>query len=296
MDFVQQLKDLFAQYPALFIAVELIALAALTMVTLRISQRVVDGVVAGVMERRAIGSSSPRLAAMHGTAEEAAEEAKRRRTLQSLLGSLARLAIFAVAVVVVLAIFAVDVGPAIAGLGLLGLGIGLGLQNLVRDLVAGAFVILENQYAQGDTVSIAGVTGTVEDFGLRRTVLRDADGTVHVVPNGLIAVASNQTRVWGRILVEVPVKDPATLDRAIAIAAGVTVAMASEEDWKARLLQPATVVGVKSVAATGTVITVTATLVAMDRAVAASEVRRRIVAEFVSEGISLGDLGPSLSR
>ena len=289
MDPAQQLKDLFAQYPASWVAVELVALAILMLLALRVSQRVVDGVVAGVMERRATDMSSSRLT----PAEEGAEETRRRRTLQSLLGSLARLAIFAVAVVVVLAIFGVDIGPAIAGLGLVGLGVGLGLQNLVRDVVAGAFIILENQYAQGDTVSIAGVTGTVEDFGLRRTVLRGADGTVHVVPNGLIAVASNQTRTWGRILVDVPVKDPAALERAMEIVAGAAAAMAREDEWKARLLQPATVVAVKSVAAVGTVITVTATIEAVDRAVAASELRRRIVEAFVREGIALGDPGPS---
>ncbi len=81
-----------------------------------------------------------------------------------------------------------------AGLGVVGIAVGFGAQTLVRDWLAGIFVVLENQYSAGDVVRIAGVEGVVEDFSLRRTMLRDADGTMHSVPNGQIIVASNLSR------------------------------------------------------------------------------------------------------
>ena len=82
-----------------------------------------------------------------------------------------------------------------AGLGVVGIAVGFGAQALVRDWLAGIFIVLENQYSQGDVVRLAGVEGVVEDFSLRRTTLRDLDGTVHTVPNGQIIVTSNITRV-----------------------------------------------------------------------------------------------------
>ncbi len=98
-----------------------------------------------------------------------------------------------------------DIGPAIAGLGIVGLALSLGAQHLVRDYVAGAFVLIENHYSKGDTVAIAGVSGTVEDVSLRRTTLRDSDGTVHYVPHGLIQTASNLSRSWAGISIDLPV-------------------------------------------------------------------------------------------
>lgn len=222
----------------------------------------------------------------------AAEELKRRRTLEALGGTLARIAVLVLAALAVLGVLSVDLGPVIAGLGLLGLGIGLGLQNLVRDVVAGAFILLENQYATGDVVRIADVTGTVEELGLRRTVLRDADGTVHVVPNGLIAVASNQTRAWGRILVDVPIKNPADLDRATEVARSAAAAMSAEESWKKRFLEGASVSGVLAMTGTGILLQASARVVAADRRAAAAELRRRIVEAFAKEQIPLGDLPP----
>jgi small-conductance mechanosensitive channel len=106
------------------------------------------------------------------------------------------LAIFvaAIAALMILDQFGIDIGPAVAGIGVVGIAVGLGAQTVVKDWLAGIFVVLENQYSRGDLVRIAGVEGTVEDFSLRRTTLRDSDGTVHTVPNGQITVASNLSR------------------------------------------------------------------------------------------------------
>jgi small-conductance mechanosensitive channel len=124
----------------------------------------------------------------------AMELERRIRTLQRLASRVAGAVIVIVASLMVLETFELDIGPAIAGLGVFGIAVGLGAQSLIKDWLAGIFIVIENQFSAGDQVRIAGVEGEVEDFSLRRTTLRDTDGTVHTVPNGQIIVASNLSR------------------------------------------------------------------------------------------------------
>jgi small conductance mechanosensitive channel len=268
----------------LWIVASLIVIAIVSWLLIRIAQRVIDHLVNGLF-------TLPITGATHTPLTEAELE-KRRRTLSTLGGGLARIGILILAGIAVLAIFQVDLGPVIAALGLLGLGVGLGLQNVVRDFVAGAFILVENQYATGDFVEIAGVAGTVEELGLRRTVLRDLDGTVHSVPNGQIIVASNHTRAWARIIVDVPIKDPADLGRAHDLAAGAAASMATETDWTKRFLEAPSVTGVLSMTGGGVMLQAQAMVAGSDRRTAAAELRRRIVTAFAGEGIALGDMPP----
>ena len=124
----------------------------------------------------------------------ALEVARRIETVSSLARSLIRVLVVTIAVIMVLGKFNVDIAPAIAGLGIVGIAVGFGAQSLVKDYFNGVLILVENQFARGDVVRIAGVSGTVEDFTLRRTTLRDADGTLHTIPNSEIGVASNLTR------------------------------------------------------------------------------------------------------
>jgi small-conductance mechanosensitive channel len=121
----------------------------------------------------------------------------RVRTIGDLIVRVGGAVIAVIAVLMVLGELGINIGPAIAGLGLVGIAAGLGAQTVVRDWLAGIFVVLENQYSYGDLVRIAGVEGTVEDFSLRRTLLRDADGSLHTVPNGQIQVATRLSRAGG---------------------------------------------------------------------------------------------------
>jgi small conductance mechanosensitive channel len=123
-----------------------------------------------------------------------AELERRVRTVARLVVRIAGAVIGIIAVLMVLDQFAIDIGPAVAGLGVAGIAVGLGAQTLVKDWLSGIFIVLENQFSEGDAVRIAGVDGIVEDFSLRRTTLRAADGSVHSVPNGQIVVASNLSR------------------------------------------------------------------------------------------------------
>jgi moderate conductance mechanosensitive channel len=123
-----------------------------------------------------------------------AELERRVQTIGRLAVRIAGVAIVVIAALMALDLFGIDIGPAVAGLGIVGIAVGFGAQTLIRDWLAGVFIVLENQYSAGDVVRIAGVEGTVQDFSLRRTTLREVDGTVHTVPNGQITVASNLTR------------------------------------------------------------------------------------------------------
>ena len=262
------------------IGLRLAVVIVVTLVALRVAQTVVNGIVGRALERPVADGTGAHLTVL--------ELDKRRRTLEALGGSLARVVILLVAAIAVLHIFDVDIGPAIAGLGLLGLALGLGAQSMVKDILSGAFILVENQFARGDVVRIADVTGTVEDLGLRRTLLRDFDGTVHVVPNGLIGVASNLTRVWARIVVDIPVRDPARIDEATDVIDEVGRQMTGDEAWRQRVLTAPHVDRLKEASANGVTLKVVGTVGAGDRWDAAGEVRRRIVAAFAAKGIELG--------
>jgi small-conductance mechanosensitive channel len=170
--------------------------------SLQILLIVVAAAVAFAAVRLAVGAAVQQLLERREDHQEeglltAVELERRIRTLQRLANRVAGAVIVIVAALMVLEKFDVDIGPAIAGLGVIGIAVGLGAQTLVKDWLAGIFIVIENQYSAGDLVRIAGVEGEVEDFSLRRTTLRDPDGTVHSVPNGQIIVASNLSRGRG---------------------------------------------------------------------------------------------------
>lgn len=165
--------------------VALIGVAAL--VAYILLRKAVQVGVRGVMERRSAE------AAAEGAAPPPLEMDRRVNTVARLIERIGGMIVVTIALLMALDEFGVEIGPAVAGLGVVGIAVGFGAQTLIRDWLAGVFVVLENQYSEGDHVRIAGVEGVVEAFSLRRTTLRDSDGTVHTVPNGQITVASNLT-------------------------------------------------------------------------------------------------------
>ncbi|HEV8516249.1 MAG TPA: mechanosensitive ion channel family protein [Candidatus Limnocylindrales bacterium] len=259
--------------------VQLLVIFVVTVVALRGADLAVRGLVRALLDREAL----------EGTAQELskAELEKRRRTLVSLGNALARTIIVVIAVLMALRTLELDIGPAIAGLGIFGLALGLGAQSLVRDYIAGAFILVENQFSVGDVVRISEVTGAVEDFTLRRTALRDMDGTLHTVPNGLIGVASNLTRIWARINIDVTVAVDTDLEKATAAIDEVGRAMAADSSWEKRVLEPPRVDRIESITGTGVTLKILGTVAAPDRWAAAGEVRRRILAAFAEQGIRL---------
>ena len=143
--------------------------------------------------------------------------AQQLRTLASVLTSVGIFVILFVAALMVLQLLGLNVGPLLASAGIAGLAIGFGAQTLVHDFINGFFILLENQYDLGDTIRIAGVKGVVEDMSLRRTVLRDEDGTLHIVPNSQITLVSNMTRDWSQLALRVTTAYSEPSDRVIAL-------------------------------------------------------------------------------
>lgn len=205
------------------------------------------------------------------------------RLLERIVGGL--LAI--IAGLMILNLFGIDIGPAIAGLGVAGIAVGLGAQTLVKDWLAGVFVVLENQYSQGDIVRIAGVDGVVEDLSLRRTTLRDLDGTVHTVPNGQITVASNMTRLWARVNLDIGVAYDTDIDRAVEIINRVGQGLLEDEAWGPRMLEAPTVVRVNALADSAVTLKVLGQVRAAEQWAVAGEIRKRVLAAFAREGIEI---------
>ncbi len=247
--------------------------------TVRIARVVAHRVVKTILDREAT----------EGTAQElsAVELRKRMDTVETLAGQVVAVFVSLIAAVTILAILGLNVGPAIAGLGVVGIAVGFGAQSLVRDYFNGTLILLENQFSKGDVVKIAGVSGTVEDFSLRRTTLRDIEGVVHTVPNGEIKVTSNLTRTWGRINQDVTVAYGTDIDRAIAIVDEVGRDLAADPVWKRRVLEPPRVERVEALAELGVTLKILGNVRASDRWSAAGELRKRLLEAFRVNGIEL---------
>lgn len=127
------------------------------------------------------------------------------QTLASVINSIASFVVWFVVALTALDRVGINLGPLLASAGIAGLAIGFGAQTLVKDFINGFFVLLEDQYNIGDAVRMAGVKGTVEDMTLRRTVLRDDDGTLHTIPNSQVQIVSNMTRDWAQVSLHVSV-------------------------------------------------------------------------------------------
>jgi small-conductance mechanosensitive channel len=175
-----------------------------------------------------------------------AERQKRARTLASVLRSLGLVAIIIAASLMILAELGVDIAPLLAGAGILGLALGLGAQSLVRDLMGGFFILVEEQFHVDDVVAIGAVTGTVERMTLRATYLRDLDGALHLIPNGEVRIVSNLTRGWSCAVVDVTVPSQTDTGKLMALLEDVCRLAAADASLAALLPAPPTVLGVEA--------------------------------------------------
>jgi moderate conductance mechanosensitive channel len=259
--------------------VPILLILVVAFVMLRASRLFVHGVIKALMDREAT----------EGTAQElsAVELKKRMDTLDELGAHVIRFFIIVIAGLMILRSFGLDIGPAVAGLGVVGVAVGFGAQHLVRDYLNGALILIENQFSKGDVIRIAGVAGTVEDFSLRRTTLRDLDGVVHTVPNGEILVASNLTRVWSRINQDVVVAYGTDIDRATEVVDEVGKQMAADPTWKRRILEAPRVDRVAALGEYGVTLKILGTVRAPDQWSAAGELRKRLLAAFKEHGIEI---------
>jgi len=172
---------------------------------------------------------------------------KRIDTLSDLFRNTGLVVIAGIAIALILKELGVELGPLLAGVGIVGLALGLGAQTLVRDVISGFFILAENLYRIGDVVKLQNVTGSVEMLTLRTTTLRDFYGTVFTIPNGDVRVVSNMTRDWSRAVVDVKLAYDADVDAATAILEAVGQALLAEESLAVQLLDEPAVTGVESI-------------------------------------------------
>jgi len=215
------------------------------------------------------------------------ETRKRADTLARTLVTAGQFAVALIAAFMVTAEVGVNIGPILAGVGVAGIAIGFGTQSLVRDFVGGFFIIIENQYRIGDVVKVGEVAGLVEDLSLRRTVLRDLDGVVHSVPNGEIRVASNFTREWSRVNLNVAVAYNADPDRVMDIINQVGLALAGDPSWAPLILTPPQAVGVDYLSDSAVEIKVLGDTKPIRQWEVMGELRKRLKEAFDREGIQI---------
>lgn len=220
-----------------------------------------------------------------GVALEEAEQ--RAQTLGGVVSGTGVVLVFALALFMTLSEIGVNIGPVLVGLGVVGIAVGFGAQYLVRDLINGFFILLENQYSKGDVVRIAGIAGLVEDFNLRRTVLRDLDGIVHFIPNGEVTTASNFTKDWSRMNLNIPVAYKEDLDRVMEVINRVGAEMYADPYYRELLLEAPKALRVDNFADSGIEIKVLAMTKPIRQWEVAGEFRRRIKRAFDQEGIEI---------
>jgi small-conductance mechanosensitive channel len=211
---------------------------------------------------------------------------RRVETLSTVIVRTAEIILFVAAFLTILPEFGFDIRAVLAGVSITSIAIGFGAQSLVRDALNGLFILGENQYARGDIVTLAGVTGTVEDVTLRRTVLRDIDGVLYSIPNGTITTAANFTRDYSKVRVTIPVAPAADLARVRDVADQVGVELASDPEFKALILSPPKYLRIDNIDMMGGVaVQVNGTVVPGKQWEVAGALRARLLEAFQREGI-----------
>jgi len=253
---------------------------------LRILVVILAAWLAMIVMRRAVGSLSGRL--MERASDEDQVEVKKRiQTLSQLGRTVIGLVILIVAVMVILGQLGINLGPILAAAGVFGLAVGFGAQSLVKDVISGLFILIENQLNVGDVIQAAGVAGVVERTNLRVTVLRDAEGVVHFIPNGQITQLSNQTKDWSRAVLDIGVAYKEDTDRVAQVLTQVGAELMSAPDFSPKILEPLQIMGVNDFADSAVVIRIGIKTRPIEQWSVARELRRRIKKAFDAEGIEM---------
>lgn len=211
---------------------------------------------------------------------------KRGRTISQLLRSVGRVVIVSIALLLTFNVF-INIAPILAGAGILGLAISFGAQSLVRDIISGFFILLENQFAVGDVIEAAGKSGVVERITMRVVVLRDLEGTMHVIPNGEMKVVSNKTRGWARAVVDVAIPYTEDVDRIIAVVRDESAQFSTDPKWGLQLDGPVEVLGIEELRDNSVVIRTLLKTQAGSQWDVAREFRRRLKLRFDREAIEM---------
>ena len=214
-------------------------------------------------------------------------EKQREDTLIQIFSTTFSIAVIIVTFLIILAEIGIDTTPLIASAGIAGVALGFGAQYLIRDLITGFFVILENQYRVGDVVCFDKTCGSVEQITLRTTTLRDLDGTVHTVPNGEIKIASNLTKDFSRINLDIGVAYDSDIDKVIEIVNKTGEDMAKDKEWKDDIISPPVFLRVNGFTESAVTIKILGDTVPLRQWAVAGEYRKRLKEAFDKNKIEI---------
>ena len=267
----------------LIVVVAVVVRALLNRLVARVVRSAVEGSVPVALRPLA-----DRARALDGTALLPERRRQRTETLGSVLRSIVSFAVIATAGAMVLSELGLDLAPVVASAGIVGVAVGFGAQNLIKDFLTGMFMILEDQYGVGDVVDAGPATGTVEAVGLRTTRLRDVEGTVWHIRNGEIARVGNKSQGWARALLDVPL----ALDTDMALVRTVALETAEglwhDPDWEGKVLEQPEVWGLEAIGADGLLLRLVLKTAPLEQWSVAREVRERLIAAFDAAGIEIG--------
>ena len=211
------------------------------------------------------------------------------RTMASILRATSWGVLGFIAFLQILNLFDIPYQPLLASAGILGVGIGLGAQSLFKDMLNGIFILVEDQYNVGEVVTLSGLKGTVEDLSLRRTTLRDFDGTLYTIPNSQIAIVSNLSRDFSLATLQVAVDASANPDKVIALLASLATQVRNDITFKDIAIADPVILGVDKIEGRAVTYPIQIRVRANQRDGVLRELRRRIILAFEREGIPLGN-------
>ncbi len=266
--------------------------AVIIVVLALLANRIVRRLIKRTVRRLGRAERSARLRALRvragletSTGTPSIRREQRAQTIGDGLRSLASILIGLIALFAVLAAFGLSLEAMVTGAGLLGVMLGFGAQNLLRDIIAGTFMILEDQFGVGDVIDVGEATGTVEMLSLRTTRLRDVEGIVWHVPNGVVQRVGNKSQQWSRAVLDVPVAYDSDVELATDAIKRAADSMWQDERWSTRILAEPEVLGVESIGATGITIRVAVKTLPAEQWHLARELRVRIKTALDEAGI-----------
>jgi small conductance mechanosensitive channel len=222
-----------------------------------------------------------------GTGLDALERAKRARTLGSVIRNVTTALVTGIAVLMVLKELKMDIAPVLTGAGIVGLAVGFGAQTLVRDIITGFFLILEDQVRVGDVAAINGTGGLVEAINLRTIVLRDLEGTVHIFPNGAIATLANRSKDFSYYVIDVSVAYKEDTDRVAEVLRRTAATLQEDPRFSPFILEPLEILGVDAFGDSAVILKVRIKTMPLKQWEVGRELRRRIKKTFDEHGIEI---------
>ncbi len=260
---------LLTAFPAVLITI------LLSWITLRLLRGVLRQAIRRILERR---GEAPR------------EIAVRLNTLASVIESATRIAVVVIAAMTILSALGVPIGPLLASAGVAGLAIGLGAQSLIRDVIGGFFIVLEDQYHVGDVIQVNGAggpSGLVEQLTLRYTALRGLDGSYTIVPNGDIRAVTNLTKDWARSVIDIDIAYEEDMNKAISVLKDMLAEFERDPAFADAILEPGEILGVEALSATHATVRLMIKTRPMEQWRVARALRQRIKAAFDRAGITV---------